>query len=333
VFWRTNDYKTKAQVSTADETQERPVEFELTTLKGPNGMPYGSFYARSDGVVIFANDAVKDLPGYEPVESPGQTTNAFLGDGGNIREVFRTEKETLAGRISKIWEITCKEKNGDRVIGKISAGTLRIDRRTHVVITYDGTEGQRAADKALSEKSRRLAEAHTALGVLLERYHEDRAQLREGVVLNVRETIVPYLEKLRGTQLNQTQTEYIDIIQKGLADIVSPFAARISSRTLNLTPREIEIAYLIREGKTTKQIAQFMNLSPRCVDTHRYNLRRKLGIGAKKINLRSHILSVADIEDFGSCPPARVFVPTHGPRDSRKLRKVFGGGLNATINN
>ncbi|MGA3172933.1 MAG: helix-turn-helix transcriptional regulator [Syntrophorhabdales bacterium] len=185
-------------------------------------------------------------------------------------------------------------------------------------------EGERAADKALSEKSRRLEEAHTALSVLLERYHEDRAQLREGVLTNVREMIVPYLEKLRRTKLDQTQTEYVDIIQRGLAYIVSPFAIRISSRTLNLTRREIEVAYLIREGKTTKQIARFLNLSPRAVDTHRYNLRRKLGIGAKKINLRSHILSLAEIQDFGILP-AKVLEGTHSLKDSARPGRTFNG--------
>jgi DNA-binding CsgD family transcriptional regulator len=186
--------------------------------------------------------------------------------------------------------------------------------------THDSHE--RNIDIELANLKGRLEEAHTALGVLLERYHEDRVQLREGVVLNVRETIVPYLEKLKGTQLNQTQTEYIDIIQRGLADIVSPFATRMSSRTLNLTPREIEIAYLIREGRTTKQIAEILHLSLRAVDTHRYNLRRKLGIGAKKINLRAQLLSVAEIQDFGSLP-ASFLAGTYGLKDSARPANVF----------
>ncbi len=46
----------------------------------------------------------------------------------------------------------------------------------------------------------------------------------------------------------------------------------------NFTPQEIEIASHIRIGKTTKDIAELMNLSPGTINTHRNNIRKKLGL-------------------------------------------------------
>jgi DNA-binding NarL/FixJ family response regulator len=45
-----------------------------------------------------------------------------------------------------------------------------------------------------------------------------------------------------------------------------------------LTPREREIVQLIAEGKSTKEVASFLDISEKTAETHRTNLMRKLGI-------------------------------------------------------
>jgi len=72
---------------------------------------------------------------------------------------------------------------------------------------------------------------------------------------------------------------------------VSPWTV-VSSQYINLTRREIEVAGFVKEGKETKDIAEAMNLSKRTVDVHRDNIRKKLGIKNKKINLRTHLKSL-----------------------------------------
>ncbi|UCD33750.1 MAG: helix-turn-helix transcriptional regulator [Desulfobacterales bacterium] len=61
---------------------------------------------------------------------------------------------------------------------------------------------------------------------------------------------------------------------------------------LSLTPTEIKIVNLIKHGTTTKKIAEIMKISPRTVDTHRKNIRRKVGLDKKRANLRSFLLSL-----------------------------------------
>jgi DNA-binding CsgD family transcriptional regulator len=59
---------------------------------------------------------------------------------------------------------------------------------------------------------------------------------------------------------------------------------------LDLNPAEIEVANLARRGKTTKEIAELLNLSGRTIDTYSDNIRSKLGIKNKEANLRAHLL-------------------------------------------
>jgi len=144
----------------------------------------------------------------------------------------------------------------------------------------------------LQIKTLNLEEVNTALNVLLKKREEDKLQLEEKVLLNVKELVVPFLEKLKNSGLNATQETYRQIIEGNINDIVSPFVRTVSTKFLNLTPGEIQIANMVKQGLTTKEMAQLLNLSARTIESHRDNIRRKLGIKNKKANLRSHLLSL-----------------------------------------
>jgi len=54
----------------------------------------------------------------------------------------------------------------------------------------------------------------------------------------------------------------------------------------------LNIANLIMQGKSTKEMGDYFNISERPIDTHRRKIRVKLGIVNQKINLRSYMLSL-----------------------------------------
>jgi DNA-binding CsgD family transcriptional regulator len=166
-------------------------------------------------------------------------------------------------------------------------------------IARDITLRKRAEDelkkreRELEAKTRNLEEVNIALKVLLKRREEDKTELEEKVLSNIKELVDPYMEKLRKTSLSMDQTAYLNIVESSLNDIVSPFLHNLRSKYLNLTPREIQIANLIREGKTTKEIGKLLNSSQGAVDFHRNNIRNKLGLKHKNANLRSYLLSLS----------------------------------------
>ena len=146
-------------------------------------------------------------------------------------------------------------------------------------------------ERELKAKSRNLEELNIALKVLLKQRGEDKAELEEKVLTNVKKLVEPYLEKLRRTRADIDQMAYINVIETHLNDIISPFQRNLASKHPNLTPREIQITNLIKEGKTTKEIAGILNSSQGAIDFHRNNIRNKLGLKNKNANLRSHLLS------------------------------------------
>jgi DNA-binding CsgD family transcriptional regulator len=138
---------------------------------------------------------------------------------------------------------------------------------------------------------------NTAMKVVLKKREDDKKRLEDSVLTNVRKLITPYLEKLSQSKLNAHQSALIEILENNLNDIVSSFAHRLSIGHLGLTQREFDIATLICQGKRNEEIARFIGISRRTVETHRRNLRAKLGINNRKINLRVHLMRLGPVQD------------------------------------
>jgi len=149
---------------------------------------------------------------------------------------------------------------------------------------------ERSIDLEIKRKG--LEELNTAMRVLLKKRENDKTEIEDNVLTNVKELVEPYFKKIKKTKLDDQQKTFFSIIESNLNEIISPFTRKMSLKYLNLTPTEIRIANLIRHGSPSKGIAELLNVSPRTVETHRKNIRRKIGLGGKRANLRSHLLSL-----------------------------------------
>jgi PAS domain S-box-containing protein len=161
-------------------------------------------------------------------------------------------------------------------------------------------EERKKAEKALKKRehelalqSRYLEESNSALKVLLQKMEDQTTELHGDILNNVKSLILPYIEKLRQRQSVSDQMLCLEIIEENLKNIISPFFRNITAHYVNLTPKEIQVANLVRDGKTTKDIAKLMNLSARSIDFHRDNIRKKLGLKNKKVNLQSFLSSLS----------------------------------------
>jgi PAS domain S-box-containing protein len=147
-------------------------------------------------------------------------------------------------------------------------------------------------EKELQSQSDHLEEVNTALRVLLKQREEDKKELGKIVLQNVQELVNPYLQRFTQGRMGSEQKTLAKIIETNINNIVSPFIDKLSSGLAQLTPVEIRVASLVKEGKTNKEIADILLVSKNTILFHRHNIRRKLGIKNKKINLRSHLMAM-----------------------------------------
>jgi len=144
----------------------------------------------------------------------------------------------------------------------------------------------------LEVQSASLAEVNSALRVLLKQRDNDRRELEENLLVNINELVRPHLEKLLNRNLGQKEKGILRVIETNLEDIVSPLARRLTIDLARLSPAETQVANLIRQGKTTKAIAELMGLATSTIDFHRHNIRSKLGLKHKGINLTTYLTTV-----------------------------------------
>jgi len=212
------------------------------------------------------------------------------------------DNDQLVGIVHVTRDITARKKAEDALKQAYEELEQRVAERTAELMQANAKLQQEIAERKQAEellrhrtteldaKSRTLEEANIALRVMLEAREVDRKELEERVVSNIKDLVMPYLKKLKKQRLNQEQTALIEIVGTNLNNVLSPFRQNLSSKYLDLTPREIQIADLIKDGKSNKEIADILNTSLRTIEFHRENLRKKIGIRNRRANLRSHLL-------------------------------------------
>jgi PAS domain S-box-containing protein len=253
-----------------------------------------------DGKCISVNRKLVEMLGYDTAEEIEGKHIAAIVHPDFVNQVIgiRTGRQDEEYAPST-YEIRHVRKNGTFLDAEASATkTVLKGEMVSLVYLRDITnrklaeEALRKREKELEIKSINLEEANTALKVLLRNREEDKKALKDTILGNVRELVFPYIEKLKNGHLNDNQTAYIGILETNLSDIISPFLQKMTSRYSLFTPTEIQVANLIKSGKTSKEIAELMNVSTGTIDTHRNSIRSKLDLNKKKINLRTFLLSL-----------------------------------------
>lgn len=133
-----------------------------------------------------------------------------------------------------------------------------------------------------------------ALKVLLKQREDDRRDLEDNLMHNVKNLILPHLEHLKSGELSARQKIYTEILESNLHRLTSPLARRLSSSYFSLTPTEVRVASLIKQEKTTKEISDAFHVSASAIIYHRHNIRKKLGLNNKKINLKTYLQSLGE---------------------------------------
>lgn len=146
-----------------------------------------------------------------------------------------------------------------------------------------------AKEEEVEAKARSLEEVNTALKVLLDHRQEEKTRQARDLALGLEKLVSPYLEKLAATGLTPEQRTLADIALDNLRNVAGPLMSRMTGLESKLTPTEMDVADLIRHGKTADEIADLLSISSTTVAFHRRNIRSKLGLTNRKINLRSFL--------------------------------------------
>ncbi len=210
--------------------------------------------------------------------------------------LYTNEQGENAGNIVTLRDITARKRAEQALRDSQDHLEALVQERTaelanEVEERRRAEEKLRGREKELQAQSQHLEEVNTALRVLLKQRGEDRNELQSTFLANVKEMVTPYLEQLGRTALNPRQRSLVNILESNLDNIVSPFVNRLSTRFGQLTPTEIRVANLVKEGRTNKEMAEIMLVSRNTILYHRHNIRKKLNLTNTSVNLQAHLLT------------------------------------------
>lgn len=281
---------------------QRLIEYRLL-----DQLPAGVAILNEDLVLTGQNQTYASyLDRYSPIPSLralGQCYFDYLpGSYDYVGEVFRTAQSTItpqttynhelrvkaeSGPVVTYWDATLqplKDRNG-RLKG-MGVFCLDITARTQMA------KSMGVLETAVDRISEKLHEARSAVGYMARMKDRERFRLEELLTFNANEALLPLLDRLKQTHLTKEQQNVVWLLETALGDIVSDYSFRLSSPALGLTAKEVLVARMIRDGQTTRQMADRLDVAASTIDFHRHNIRRKLGLTNKRANLQTFLKSL-----------------------------------------
>lgn len=149
----------------------------------------------------------------------------------------------------------------------------------------------KAVNEELQLERATLREKNLALKEILGQIEDEKRRMISQMHLNMNRMAYPILTALQDKTTPEGEY-YLSLLKNCLSDITSPFMTKLETGCSSLTPRELEICHMVKNGFTSKQIAAAFSTSVDTVLKQRKTIRRKLGIANQKVNLITHLKSL-----------------------------------------
>ena len=202
----------------------------------------------------------------------------------NPTERSRDELELLDGRFFERYSAPVYDAKND-IRGRI--WFFRDITEIKRVKAQMEEQNQRLEERVRS-RTAELENLNKTLQTLLHSLEKEKKSLEKRTLDNFQKALLPFFDILRETPLSARQDQLLDMMEKIMADLLTPMNASFLQLRHPLTSTEIKVANCVKMGKTSKEIAEILCCSERTVEGHRSALRRKLGL-KKGDNLYAHL--------------------------------------------
>jgi len=249
-------------------------------------------------IILTCNAAAEKVFGHTREEMIGRTTEHLHVNRKTYIEFGEKFNTALTSKGVFNTEYHARKKDGTIILTEHTVKEVRDDsgsRTMLIIVVRDITNRKKTLEmlkqreEELGIKNTHLEEMNTTLNVLLDQRESEKKRLEENFSESINSIIIPYLDRIRKTDLSALQKEYIDTLESNLREIIRPYRHRVSDKLLKLSPSEVLVMNHIKQGYSSKEIASLLNLSIRTIGYHRDNIRKKLDIKDRNINLRTYL--------------------------------------------
>lgn len=243
----------------------------------------------ADGEIVKANQQASEIYG-RPLEVLIGTPLCLLTDGNGCETLFQAKEQLIEGQQFQA-EIISLYVDGKLFPSIVTMTRMTLDDSPYwTLIVRDITE-QKALDLKLRDEKQHAEEMNVTLRNVLKSIEGDRKEFEQKLTERISTSILPGIDKIRAEKQNEVRQGYLALLKDQLISLTGGFENALDGDLLKLTKTELKISQFIKAGLSGKEICDSMNLSFETIQTHRKNIRKKLGLRGRSQSLHQFLAS------------------------------------------
>ncbi|MDD4869319.1 MAG: PAS domain S-box protein [Kiritimatiellae bacterium] len=257
-------------------------------------------FINQDRRIVYVNHLCETMMGYSRKEyySPDFNFMCLIAPEFHLI-IEKAWIKHMKGEEAPSYEYEIVTKKGERIPAFIATKLIKYRGKPAILgIVTDISELKKVENNlnrnsvVLREQKKALQQKNTALKEILAQIEIEKIQIKKQVSINAEKLLLPTLRNLR-TRSNSVDRKYIDLLETNIKQLVSKFGIELTNKSTSLSPKETEVCNMIKNGLSSKEIADMLHISLRTVDTHRNRIRKKFHLTTRNVNLSSHLQNLA----------------------------------------
>jgi PAS domain S-box-containing protein len=247
------------------------------------------FIARQDRSIEAVNRTAETLHGKDRVDLIGLPCEVVITAGD--RTAFITAWKQLDEKGQWSARIEASRGNGDGFPAFATARKLPEVYGPYVWVSIRDLSELEVLKKRLEYEKANRREMYETLRSLVKSSDKERRGLECSILNKIEGLLLPALVRIEKENCADIRNSYLNILRMELVGLTKGFNRELEAPMLKLTRTEMRVCCLIQKGYSSKEIADTTNVSFETIQVHRRNIRKKLGLTGRSVNLFSFLSS------------------------------------------
>jgi len=249
----------------------------------------GILLVDEDFEIIKANQHACEMYGMQQQNIIGADIRSLTEEAG-ADLLARYFQELIEGQRKNAC-VTCLYVDGKSFPATVTVTRSDLDAKKYWSLVVRDDTNQKAMETQLREEKRQIEEMNLTLKTVMKSNEQDRKDFENRVASKIRTSLLPGLRKIDEASEANVRKSYLAAFEEQLLSLTTGFEKELDAGLLKLTRTEIEVCRLVQAGCSSKDICDAMNISFDTIQTHRKNIRRKLSLSGKKLNLHAFLMN------------------------------------------